>query len=96
MSYIFASKHDFIFSGRPTGPLPSILRPTGRNSYYDDQDFDDLSPCSTAVLTPSEGSKPPALLPQVLYDGKIMITPINHTYIEMDIKCEYMNIDKNF
>ena len=66
----FTSKHNFIstaFRGHPSRPIPSILRTSGRESYYDDHDFDDLSPASTAILTPSEGGKQLTLLPQVFY-----------------------------
>ena len=51
--------------GRTSRPIPSILRPPGRDrdSYYDDQDFDELSP--TTTLTPSDAAKPLSLLPQV-------------------------------
>ena len=56
---------DHFYRGRPSRPIPSILRPSGRDSYYDDRDFDELSPSSTAILTPSDAGKPISLLPQV-------------------------------
>ena len=57
--------------GRTSRPIPSILRPPGRDrdSYYDDQDFDELSP--TTTLTPSDAAKPLSLLPQVSINSLI-------------------------
>ena len=57
----------FVFRGHPARPIPSILRPTARDSYYDEQDFDELSPSSTAILTPIDAGKPQSLLPQVSF-----------------------------
>ena len=86
----FYIKELIIFRGRPSRPIPSILRPSGRDSYYDDQDFDELSP--TTTLTPSDAGKPISLLPQVLsnifYLSTLYLNP--RLYIILLIKNIYM------